>query len=79
MVTTEKVYECKLIIIPITGYLFTSVYLFIQIYFHTFHLGTYHGNGKSRIHYTSSGIYNLIQLAAGWKEYIKSTVTTCII
>jgi len=47
------------------------IYLFIQTYFHTSHSGTYHGNGKSHIHYTSSGIYNLIQLTAGWKEYIK--------
>jgi hypothetical protein len=55
------------------------IYLFIQTCFHTSHSGTYHGNGKSHIHYTSSGIYNLIQLTAGWKEYIKTTVTTCMI
>ena len=56
-----------------------NMYLFIQTYFHTSHSGTYHENGKSHIHYTSSGSYNLIQLIAGWKEYIKTTVTTCII
>jgi len=55
------------------------IYLFIQTYFHASHSGTYHGSGKSHIHYTSSGIYNLIQLTAGWQEYIKTTVTTCII
>jgi hypothetical protein len=55
------------------------VYLFIQTYFHTSHSGTYCGNGKNHIHYTSSCIYNLMQLTAGWKEYIKTTVTICII
>jgi len=54
-------------------------YLFIQTYFHTSHSGTYRGNGKSHIHYTSSSIYDLTQLIAGWKEYIKTTVRTCII
>jgi hypothetical protein len=55
------------------------IYLFIHTYFHTSHSGTYHGNGKNHIHYTSSGVYNLIQVTAGWKEHIKTTVTTCII
>jgi hypothetical protein len=55
------------------------IYLFIQTSFHTSHSGTYHGNGKWHIRYTFSGIYNLIQLTAGWKEYIKTTVTACII
>jgi hypothetical protein len=32
-----------------------AIYLFILIYFHTSHLGTYHGNGKGHVHYASSG------------------------
>jgi len=36
--------------VRVFGFLF--IYL---IYFHTLHLGTYHGNGKSHIHNTSSG------------------------
>jgi len=34
---------------------FTSfIHSFILFYFHTSHLGTYHGNGKRHIQYTSS-------------------------
>jgi hypothetical protein len=54
------------------------IYLFKLISIHPVQVHTM-GNGKSHIHYTSSGIYNLIQLTAGWKENIKTTVTTCII
>jgi hypothetical protein len=45
-----------------------SVCLFIQTYFHTSHSGAYHRNGKSHIHYTTSGIYSLIQLTAVWNN-----------
>jgi hypothetical protein len=63
-------------------YRFILLFIYLFIYSNLFPYiplaGTYHGNGKSHIHYTSSGIYNLMQLTAGWKEYIKTTVINTI-